>query len=394
MEGDFMNARGEKHSGRDRSTPSGSTKTVKGHASAPPITQARTVAWATRARIRQDRVITGGSPRMNQAEVFVGIDVAKSRLDVALHPSGATWTVPNSEAGIAGLVAQLQQLPVTHIVLEATGGLEIPLLGALGAAGLPAVAVNPRQVRDFAKALGRLAKTDRLDAQVLALFAERVRPALRPLPDQATQALSAWVARRRQLVEMLTAEKNRRGQASPAIQADIATHIAWLEARLEQLDKELGQHLKQSPLWRAQDDLLQSVPGVGPVLSRTLLADLPELGTLDRKQIAALVGVAPLNRDSGTLRGARTCWGGRAAVLKKSNPAPWRAPGAPPPYFSQPTTPSLSPCPPRHHPHRPHHQDRGRRVPLGRPRRPHHPIPPDRRGRRAAPRREKADDEV
>lgn len=251
---------------------------------------------------------------MNQAEVFVGIDVAKARLDVALHPSGAAWTVPNSEAGIATLVAQLQQQSVTHIVLEATGGLELPLLGALGAAALPAVAVNPRQVRDFAKALGRLAKTDRLDAQVLALFAERVRPALRPLPDQATQALSALVARRRQLVEMLTAEKNRRGQAPPAIQADIATHIAWLEARLERLDKELGQHLKQSPLWRAQDDLLQSVPGVGPVLSRTLLADLPELGTLDRKQIAALVGVAPLNRDSGTLRGARTCWGGRAAV--------------------------------------------------------------------------------
>jgi len=251
---------------------------------------------------------------MNQADVFVGIAVAKSRLDVALHPSGATWTVPNSEAGIATLVAQLQQPPVTHIVLEATGGLELPLLGALGAAALPAVAVNPRQVRDFAKALGRLAKTDRIDAQVLALFAERVRPALRPLPDQATQALSALVARRRQLVEMLTAEKNRRGQAPSAIQADIATHIAWLEARLARLDKELGQHLKQSPLWRAQDDLLQSVPGVGPVLSRTLLADLPELGHLSRKQIAALVGIAPLNRDSGTLRGIRTCWGGRAPV--------------------------------------------------------------------------------
>lgn len=251
---------------------------------------------------------------MNQTELFVGIDVAKAHLDVALHPSGETWTVPNDEAGIATLVAQLQQRRVARIVLEATGGLELPLLGALGAAALPAVAVNPRQVRDFAKALGRLAKTDRLDAQVLALFAERVRPALRPLPDAATQALSALVARRRQVVEMLTAEKNRRGQAPPAIQADITTHIAWLEARLKRLEKELGQHLKQSPLWRAQDDLLQSAPGVGPVLSRTLLADLPELGTLDRKQIAALVGVAPLNRDSGTLRGARTCWGGRAAV--------------------------------------------------------------------------------
>ena len=251
---------------------------------------------------------------MNQAEAFVGIDVAKARLDVALHPSGETWTVPNDEAGIATLVAQLQQRRVTLIVLEATGGLELPVLGALGAAALPAVAVNLRQVRDFAKALGRLAKTDRLDAHVLALFAERVRPALRPLPDQATQALSALVARRRQVVEMLTAEKNRHGQAAPAIQADIATHIAWLEARLERLEKDLGQHLKQSPLWRAQDDLLQSVPGVGPVLSRTLLADLPELGTLNRRKIAALVGVAPLNRDSGTLHGTRTCWGGRAAV--------------------------------------------------------------------------------
>lgn len=177
---------------------------------------------------------------MNQADVFVGIDVANARLDVALHPSGETWMVRNDEAGIATLVAQLQQRRVALVVLEATGGLALPLLGALGAAALPAVAVNPRQVRDFAKALGRLAKTDRLDAQVLALFAAQVRPALRPLPDQATQALSALVARRRQVVEMLTAEKNRRGQAPPAIQADIAAHIAWLEARLAQLEKEVG----------------------------------------------------------------------------------------------------------------------------------------------------------
>src|SRR3989442_11059043 len=177
MEVDCMTARGEKHSGRDRSTPSGSTKTVREHGSSRPSTQTRTVAWATRARIRQDRVTIGGSPRMNQADVFVGIDVAKSRLDVALHPSGATWTVPNSEAGIAGLVAQLQQPPVTHIVLEATGGLEIPLLGALGAAGLPAVAVNPRQVRDFSKALGRVAKTDPLAGPVFGPFAAPGAPA-------------------------------------------------------------------------------------------------------------------------------------------------------------------------------------------------------------------------
>ena len=251
---------------------------------------------------------------MSQSEVFVGIDVAKAHLDVAIRPTGDTWTAPNEEAGLAHLVERLNPLRPALIVVEATGRLELPLLGALMAAALPVVVVNPRQVRDFARALGHLAKTDRLDAHVLALFAERVRPTLRPLPDPATQELSALVARRRQVIEMLTAEKNRCGQAPPALQPDIAGHITWLETQLQQLDDALGRQIRNSPGWRAQDALLQSAPGVGPVLSRTLLADLPELGRLTRKQIAALVGIAPLNRDSGTLRGMRTCWGGRAPV--------------------------------------------------------------------------------
>jgi len=176
------------------------------------------------------------------------------------------------------------------------------------------VAVNPRQVRDFAKATGKLAKTDAIDAQVLAHFADAVRPAVRPLPDAATQALSALVARRRQLVEMLTAEENRRGSAVATIRPDIQEHIGWLRTRLRGIDTELSQALRSSPLWREQEDVLRSVPGIGPVVSVTLLADLPELGTLGRKQVAALVGLAPINRDSGTMRGKRTIWGGRATV--------------------------------------------------------------------------------
>src|SRR5262245_21421209 len=176
------------------------------------------------------------------------------------------------------------------MVLEATGGLELPLLAALGSAGLPVVAVNPRQVRDFAKAVGKLAKTDALDAQVLAHFAEAVRPAVRPLPDAATQALSALVTRRRQLVEMLTAEENRRKTAPPVVRADIQEHIAWLRKRLHGVDRELGQAIRSSSLWREQEDLLRSVPGIGPVVSATLLAGLPELGSLGRKELAASVG--------------------------------------------------------------------------------------------------------
>jgi len=248
------------------------------------------------------------------AEVFVGIDVARRSLEIATRPTGERWQVGNDPNGISALVARLRAVRPVLIVLEATGGLEVSVLAALGSVGLPVVAINPRQVRDFAKAVGKLAKTDVLDAHVLAHFAEAVRPAVRPLPDAATQALSALVSRRRQLVEMLTAEENRRKTAPSAIRADIQEHIAWLRTRLHGVDRDLGQAIRSSSLWREQEDELRSVPGIGPVVSTTLLADLPELGTLGRKQIAALVGLAPLNRDSGTLRGKRTIWGGRATV--------------------------------------------------------------------------------
>jgi transposase len=252
---------------------------------------------------------------------FVGIDVSKARLDLAIRqpkpdrlPTIEDSSASNDEKGIAELVARLQRLHPTLVVLEATGGYQLPLVGALGAARLPVAVVNPRQVRDFAKATGRLAKTDRLDARVLAHFADAVRPELRPLPDQAAQALSALIARRRQVVEMLTAEKNRLGAAAASLKPRIREHIAYLQHEKETLERELDQAIRQSPLWREQDELLQSVPGVGPVLSRTLLSDLPELGTLDRQHIAALVGVAPLNCDSGKLKGKRQIWGGRAQV--------------------------------------------------------------------------------
>lgn len=248
------------------------------------------------------------------AEAFIGIDVARDSLELASRPAGEHWQVANDPAGIAALLPRLRALQPTLIVLEATGGLELAVLAAIGSAGLPVVAVNPRQVRDFAKAIGKLAKTDAIDARVLAHFADAVRPAVRPLPDAATRALGALVTRRRQLVEMLTAEQNRHNAASTAIRADIQAHITWLRKRLKGVDEELSQAVRSSPLWREQEDLLRSVKGVGPVVSVTLLADLPELGTISRKQIAALVGLAPINRDSGTMRGKRTIWGGRATV--------------------------------------------------------------------------------
>jgi transposase len=247
-------------------------------------------------------------------ETFIGIDVARESLEIASRPSHEHWQVANNPTGIAALVTRLQAVQPTLIVLEATGGYEIPVLGALGGAGFAAVAVNPRQVRDFAKALGKLAKTDALDAEVLAHFADAIRPPVRPLPDEATQALSALVTRRRQLVEMLSAEEHRRAMASAAIRADIQEHIAWLRKRLKGVDRELSQAVRNSPLWREQEQLVRSVPGVGPVVSVTLLAGLPELGKLNRKEIAALVGLAPVNRDSGTMRGQRTIWGGRATI--------------------------------------------------------------------------------
>jgi transposase len=250
---------------------------------------------------------------MMHTPVFVGIDVSKAQLDLALRPEGR-FAAPNTEVGIAQILARPRALSPTLVVMEATGGLELPLTGALAAAGMPVVVVNPRQVRDFAKATGKLAKTDTLDAQVLAQFAEVIRPEPRPLPDDQTQRLAALLARRRQLVEMLTAEKNRLASARLPIRKNLRAHITWLERALHQADAGLAEAIQQSPVWREKDELLRSVPGVGPVLTTTLLANLPELGTLRDKQIAALVGVAPLNRDSGTLRGRRTVWGGRAQV--------------------------------------------------------------------------------
>jgi transposase len=251
---------------------------------------------------------------MTSAGIFVGIDVAKAQLDIAIRPSGEYFTAPHDDPGVSGVVQRLGALQPTLVVLEATGGFELDVASALGAAGVPTAVVNPRQVRDFARSTGLLAKTDRLDAQVLAHFGEVLRPAARSLPDAQAQELSAVLLRRRQLVEMLVAEKNRLPMATRRIRPPLQRHIEWLQQQVADLDRDLGALIRSSPLWRAKDDLLRSVPGVGPVLATTLLASLPELGTLNRQQIAALVGVAPLNRDSGTWRGRRTVWGGRAHV--------------------------------------------------------------------------------
>jgi transposase len=249
-----------------------------------------------------------------QAPVTVGIDVAKARLDVAVRPSGEAGQAPNDAAGVAALAARLAGLAPALVVLEATGGLERLAAAELAAAGLPVAVVNPRQVRAFAQAVGQLAKTDALDAALLARFGEAVRPPPRPLPDAAQQELAALLARRRQVVVMLTAERQRLAAAGAAVRRRVQAHVDWLARELAALDDDLGQTLRASPAWRAKEDLLRSVPGVGPVVALTLLAELPELGHLDRKRLAALVGVAPLNADSGTRRGQRLVWGGRGRV--------------------------------------------------------------------------------
>lgn len=251
---------------------------------------------------------------MEASAQFVGIDVSKASLDVAVVPTGAAWSVPNDEAGITSLVDRLGPLRPTLLVCEATGGWELAVVSALVAAGLPAVVVNPRQIRDFAKATGRLAKTDAIDAHVLAQFAATVQPVVRPVMDAAARELKELVTRRRQLTTMLVAERNRLQLAIPRVRKSLSAHIRWLEAQLKRLDSELKETVQASPAWQAKTDLLQSVPGIGPMVATTMIAELPELGTLNRKQVAALVGVAPLNRDSGTLRGKRAVWGGRAPV--------------------------------------------------------------------------------
>lgn len=251
---------------------------------------------------------------MSTTPTGVGIDVSQAHLDVAVYPSGEHWQTSNDNAGIGQLVERLKTVAADRIVLEATAGYELPVLAALGTAQLPVVAVNPRQIRDFARSTGRLAKTDALDALVLAQFAAVVLPEVRPLPDAATRELSALLARRRQLVDMRAAESNRLALALERVRPEIREHMRYLDKRIKQLDRELHDRLRASPLWREKDNLLRSIPGVGPVLSTTLLADVPELGTLHHKQLAALIGLAPLNRDSGRWRGKRSIWGGRAAV--------------------------------------------------------------------------------
>lgn len=245
---------------------------------------------------------------------FLGIDVSKAHLDLGVHPSRKCSRVNNDEEGVADLVTQAKALSPTLIVVEATGGYETAIVAALASAGLPVAVINPRQARDFAKSLGKLAKTDKIDALVLARFADAVRPEPRPLPDEAARQLQATLVRRRQLVEMLVAEKNRLPMTHPSMQPRLREHIQWLETELDQIDQDLADQLHASPVWREKDELLQSAKGVGPGLSTTLLAELPELGQLNRKQVAALVGVAPFNRDSGKLKGKRAIWGGRSNV--------------------------------------------------------------------------------
>lgn len=246
--------------------------------------------------------------------LVVGLDVAKAEIVVALRPTDERWTVANDAHGIAALVARLAALQPQTIVLEATGGYERDVVVALAADGQPVVVANPRQVRAFARGIGQLAKTDQIDAAVLALFAERVQPLPRPVPDAATRALQALLTRRRQLLDYLVTERGRLEHADRGVRPSIDEHIRWLKRRLAAIDHDLDTTIQRSPVWRVKDDLLRSVPGVGPVVSRTLLGDLPELGTLDHKQLAALVGVAPLARDSGLSRGRRLVYGGRAKV--------------------------------------------------------------------------------
>jgi transposase len=245
----------------------------------------------------------------------IGIDVSKNELVIAVHPDGRTWTSATTEDAIEQLVEQLRALQPHVIVAEATAGYELPVVTACAAAGLPITVVNPRHVRAFAQAIGRTAKTDAIDAALLGLFGARVQPEVRPLPDEQTRALAALIARRRQLLEMLGAEQRRLAQATTSpVRRDLRNHIRWLERRLIDVDDDIRGSVENSPVWRVQEDLLRSVPGIGPIVARTLLAELPELGQLDRRAIAALVGVAPFNRDSGQWRGRRHIWGGRSSI--------------------------------------------------------------------------------
>jgi transposase len=247
-------------------------------------------------------------------EYFVGIDVSKDTLDVCVYPTQDTFRVPNSPDGLDELMKRLKPIEPRLIVFEATGGYETLAVSSLAAAGLPVVVINPRQIRDFAKSIGRLAKTDVIDAGVIARFASAVRPELRPLKDSPSQELTGLVTRRRQIVGMIVAENNRLNAATRRNRRDIQAHIRWLQKRQDQIDDEIKRNIKNSPLWRTTDQILQSASGVGPATSSTLISCVPELGQLNGKKIACLIGVAPLNRDSGRFKGRRMIWGGRAQV--------------------------------------------------------------------------------
>jgi transposase len=248
-------------------------------------------------------------------ELFAGIDVSKQQLDVAVRGRETrVWKVKYDEAGVHALVQELRGFAPTLLVLEASGGLETHVVAALAAAGIPLVVINPRQVRDFARATGELAKTDAIDARIIALFAERIRPEVRSLKDEETRDLDALMTRRRQLIDIRVGERNRLQQAAPVVRISIEEHIAWLDARIEEVDAELQERIKKSSIWREKDRVLRSAPGVGPTVSLSLLTGVPELGTLNRQKVSKLVGIAPLNCDSGTLRGQRRIWGGRADV--------------------------------------------------------------------------------
>jgi transposase len=253
--------------------------------------------------------------RVKMDTCFIGIDVAKDRLDVHVRPTGEAFAVARDGEGLAALVERLRSLKPKLIVLEATGGFETTVAAALAAANLPLVVVNPRQIRNFARALGRLAKTDALDAEVIARFAEMVRPELRPIASAEAQALGELVARRRQIVEMIVAETNRRRQLTqPRLIRGLDRHLKTLQKELSELEQDIDDQIRGSPVWREKEDLLISSPGIGSTTARTLIAELPELGSLNRRKIAALVGFAPVNRDSGTMRGKRHITGGRGTV--------------------------------------------------------------------------------
>jgi transposase len=254
---------------------------------------------------------------MSQSSVFIGIDVSKNQLDVAVRPHQVSFSVTNNDAGIQELVQRCAELQPAAIVLEATGGYENMAALALGAAGLPISVINPRQARDFAKALGRLAKTDKIDAACLAHFAQLLDPLPLPLPTAEQEKLSSLTTRRRQLVDMITMEKNRREHAPPQILSHIQRHIAWLQAELKQLEREINNFIKKTPMWKEKLKILKSVPGIGVVTSSILLCELPELGLLNKKKIASLVGVAPFNHDSGKFKGRRRIKGGRKVVRDK-----------------------------------------------------------------------------